>query len=231
MARELWSREEYRDMIRIKSYLTEETHNPCVAFITTFIIIAILYIVLKMAPFGTTALSDVDARIQYIDYFSYLKQILLGDGNTVYSFNKGLGSNIWAVIAYYLLSPFNLLVVFFNQENLNVFYDLLVIIKLSLCSGTMAFYLDKRFEKSLSSLVIILLSISFGLMQYNLEQAKNIMWLDSIYLLPLLLWGIYKIEKNKGCTFFIVTAAMAFWFNWYMGFIAVMFATIWATWE
>ena len=174
-------------MIRIKSYLAEETYNSCVAFITTFIIIAILYIALKMAPFGTNALSDVDARIQYIDYFSYLKQILLGDGNTVYSFNKGLGSNIWAVIAYYLLSPFNLLVVFFNQENLNVFYDLLVIIKLSLCSGTMAFYLDKRFEKSLSSLVIILLSISFGLMQYNLEQAKNIMWLDSIYLLPLLL--------------------------------------------
>ena len=115
-------------MIRIKSYLAEETYNSCVAFITTFIIIAILYIALKMAPFGTNALSDVDARIQYIDYFSYLKQILLGDGNTVYSFNKGLGSNIWAVIAYYLLSPFNLLVVFFNQENLNVFYDLLVII-------------------------------------------------------------------------------------------------------
>ncbi len=231
MAEELWSREEYRDMIRIKSYLTEETHNPCVAFITTFIIIAVLYIILKMAPFGTNALSDADARIQYIDYFSYLKQILSGDGNIVYSFNKGLGSNIWAVIAYYLLSPFNLLVVFFNQENLNAFYDLLVIIKLSLCSGTMAFYLDQRFEKRLPSLVIILLSISFGLMQYNLEQSKNIMWLDSIFLLPLLLLGIYKIEKNKGCTFFIITAAIAFMSNWYMSFIAVMFATIWATWE
>lgn len=218
-------------MIRIKSYLAKETHNPCVAFMITFIIIAILYVILEMAPFGTNALSDVDARIQYIDYFSYLKQILSGNGNLTYSFNKGLGSNVWAVIAYYLLSPFNLLVVFFNQENINVFYDLLVIIKLSLCSGTMAFYLDQRFEKNISPLITVLLSISFGLMQYNLEQAKNVMWLDSVYLLPLLLLGIYKIEKNKGCTFFIVTAALAFWFNWYMGFIAVMFAIIWATWE
>jgi len=184
----------------------KEWKNPVSSFFITLIILLALYIVMSMAPFGFNSLAATDAEIQYLDFFSYGKGILTGVNNPLYTFNKSLGSNVWAVVAYYLLSPFNLIILLFNQFQLNIYYDILVLIKLSLCSATMAFYLERRF-KSLARIFILLLAASFGLMQYNLEQAKNIMWLDPIYMLPWMLWGTYKIQQGKGILFLTIVIA------------------------
>lgn len=197
----------------------------------TACIIFLLYKYLQMAPFGNGSLAVHDARIQYLDFFSFYRNALIGEESIVYSFSKGLGSNTWAVAAYYLFSPFNLLVVFFKQQDLHAFYDILVWVKLTLCSGAMAYYIGHRFQGKISSFVVILLASSYGLMQYNLEQAKNVMWLDPIIVLPFLLWQGHLIIEGKGIARFSLWTAVALVSNWYMGFIVLLFTGIWLTWE
>ncbi|WP_279126122.1 YfhO family protein [Acidaminococcus fermentans] len=202
-----------------------------VSFLITAILLLILFGILHMTPFGGNSLAQSDANIQYIDFFTYLRGILLEEKSASYTFTKGLGGNIWGVIAYYLLSPLNLLVVFFQQGELHSFYNLLVLLKLSLCSATMAFYLEKRFNRKIPVVFLVLLAISYGLMQYNLEQTKNIMWLDPLYMLPLLLLGTYRLQSGKGFLLLAVSVGLALLFNWYMGMIVTMFAGMWSVWE
>jgi uncharacterized membrane protein YfhO len=194
-------------------------------------IIFFLFYLLQMAPLGKYAFSADDARIQYIDYFSFYKGILSGLNNPIYSFSKGLGGNVWGVMAYYLLSPLNGLIVFFTQKKLNSFYDILVLLKFSLASGTMAYYLQKRFHGTIESPFVILLGICYGLMQYNFEQAKNVMWLDPVTLFPLLLLGTYKVQRGNSILFLSIVIGLALIFNWYMGMIATMAAGFWSVWE
>lgn len=52
-----------------------------------------------------------------------------------------------ATFAYYLMSPLNLLVVFFQKSQLPIFYDILLALKLSLSASGMAIFLKQRFPK------------------------------------------------------------------------------------
>ncbi|WP_298463188.1 YfhO family protein [uncultured Mitsuokella sp.] len=197
----------------------------------TLVLLLLLMFANHYAPFGANSFAQADANIQYLDFFSYLKHIFQGDASWTFSFACGIGGNVWVILTYYLFSPWNFLVVLFSQENLHAFYDTLVVIKLSLSAFTMAFYLDQRFKNRLPSYLLMALGMSFGMMQYNMEQARNIMWLDGVYLLPLILWGVYQIRQQKSMLYFIIPSSIAVIFNWYTGLIDLLFAGFWAVWE
>ena len=185
---------------------------------------------LNFAPFGGNSFCIVDAIIQYLDFFQYAKNIF-DNSSITFSFDKGLGGNMWAVVTYYLLSPFNILLFFFKPEELHSFYDISFVLKSSFAALTMAYYLEKRFEKQLSFLQTVLLACGFGLMEFNIHQARNIMWLDAVYMLPLMLLGIHKLRTNGSIIFLTVTTALAILFNWYSGFVVSMFVGLFSIWE
>ena len=84
-----------------------------VSVILTILILLPIFYLQDLAPFGANSLASMDARIQYIDFFAYLKDLLEGKADLNYTFSKTLGGTYIAVFAYYLSSPLNLLVVFF----------------------------------------------------------------------------------------------------------------------
>ena len=85
-------------------------------FLTGFILIVVL-LCGGYVPFGEESLATMDASIQYLDFFSFLKDVLSGKNNIFYSFSKMLGGSYFSVFSYYLASPFNFLVVFFEKDN------------------------------------------------------------------------------------------------------------------
>ena len=177
----------------------------------------------KIVPFGTNTLAVMDADIQYLDFFSYFKDVLEGKASIEYSFSKQLGSTPIAVFSYYLSSPLNLLVYFFSKSQLHVFFSLLVVLKLSFSALFMAIFLSQRI-KSLSVAFTVALSLSYAFMQYNLTQASNIMWLDGVYLLPLMLLGVYKATNKRSASMLIITTALTMIFNWYIALINIIFS-------
>lgn len=201
------------------------------SFAFTLSILFALIFSMGFAPFGDSSFANDDAVIQYLDFFSYLQRLMAGEASLTFSFEKGLGGNVFAMLTYYLFSPLNLLIVFFDRTELHSFYDLIVVLKLSLSAATMAIYLTRRFDGRLSRALTVLLSMSFGLMQYNLEQAKNVMWLDGVWLLPLILLGADGLRRRNDPMLFVLSASASIVFNWYSGLISTMFAGLFATWE
>ena len=206
----------------------KETLFVCgVSFLTVFLMWCLFFYWKGYAPFGGNSLAWSDGNIQYIDFFAYLKDVLEGQNNIGYTFSKELGGTNIGTFSYYLASPFNFMVVFFEKENLHTFFDLLVALKLSTAAAACAYFFRKRFSEELHTKYIILLSVSYAFMQYSIAQASNVMWLDGVYMLPLILLGVYWMIKRKTIVFLSISVGAAILFNWYSAGIDCMFAIAW----
>lgn len=174
------------------------------SFSITFLLMLILFWHYGYAPFGGNSMASHDASVQYLDFYSYFKDVLSGKNNITYTFSKTLGGNNIGVFSYYLTSPFMLLCVFFKKTQLHAFFDVLVMLKLSTASFTFCWFLTGRFHKhfsagntSIKNFSMVILSVSYGLCQYSIAQSCNLMWLDGVYMLPLILLGVYTIWSAK----------------------------------
>ena len=204
------------------------------SFAITLLTLLFLFWHYGYAPFGDNSMASNDASIQYLDFYSYFKDVLSGKNSITYTFSKTLGGNCIGVFTYYLTSPFMLLSVFFKKSQLHSFFDILVILKLSLASFTFCWFLLGRFRKYLTnrsdlvrSFCIVILSVSYGLCQYNIAQSGNLMWLDGVYMLPLILLGVYQLLYSGSVWKLTVPVALSILFNWYIGGINCLFSGIW----
>lgn len=215
--------------------LKENKHyNTLIIVITGICFYLTLLLFLKsqnLAPFGGRSLAVNDANYQYLDFFAYLKDVLNGDNNIDYSFSIGMGQTGFGICMYYLMSPFNILLLFFDKTNLDSFFDITVICKLTTCFFTMSFYLVKRFKGKLGTIYIILLSISYSLSHYCITQARNIMWLDGVYMLPIIMLGIYYLINKKNYILLPISVCMSILFSWYSAGINCVFSFFWFLFE
>jgi uncharacterized membrane protein YfhO len=191
-----------------------------------------IYVMGHYVPFGEKSLASMDATIQYLDFFSYFRDVLLGKNSLAYTFSKTLGGNAIAVYSYYLASPLNFLVLFFEKSQLQAFFNLLVLLKLALAGATSAYFLNVRFERELrekpyADIYVVLLSLSYALSQYSLAQSSNIMWLDGVYMLPLILLGVYSVVQGEEIWKLSIPVVFSILFNWYTGGINCLFSGFW----
>lgn len=191
------------------------------------VLLIILFKILGLAPFGGSTLASADAYYQYMDFYAWFHDVLHGSNNIGYTFGKTLGGTNIAVFSYYLASPLNLLVFFFDKTQLHTFFDLMILIKLALASMTCGIWLNRRFENQLGRVWIWFLSMGYGLCQYGLAQSSNVMWLDGVILLPLILLGIYRLIWKKNLWHLSLCVGISISLNWYTGGINCIFTGIW----
>ena len=72
-------------------------------------------------PFGDRSFLTEDLMFQYVDFFTWFQNVLLGEGSLFYSTSQALGNNTWGLYSYYLGSPLNFLIVFFEQDAITEF--------------------------------------------------------------------------------------------------------------
>lgn len=203
--------------------------RPAIALAASFLVTMLIFAAFGYEPFGLKSVAGADANIQYLDLFAYLKDVLAGKNSATYTMSALLGGDEVATFAYYLMSPLNLLVVFFQKSQLPIFYDILLALKLSLSASSMAIFLKQRFPK-ITRKFQLFLAMSYAFCQYNIAQSCNILWLDGVYLLPLILLGIYQlvaVDKRKGFFLLTISIACSMVFNWYTGLINIIFSAIW----
>ena len=146
-------------------------------------------------PFGNNTPAVTDAKLQYLDLFAYYRDVLTGQNTAAYTFSNTLGGGAVAIIAYYLASPFNLLVLLFPKEQMNLFLVVLITVKLSVASAAFAWFIGRRFRNRIRGEITLVLSVSYGLRQYTLAQGSNVMWLDGVILLPFIVLGVHKTVR------------------------------------
>lgn len=182
-------------------------------------------------PFGDKSMLIMDMKGQYLEFFASLRDALSGDNSLFFSWSRSMGGNYWGVLTYYIASPLSFLTLFFSVENLPVAIEILTVLKIGLCGVSFfAFgrYLSKRSSGFLSEgkrkePVLLVLSLCYAFMSYNMVYSLSIMWLDGVILLPLILIGVEKILDGEKGGFYLITLTMLLIANYYTGYMVGLY--------
>ncbi len=210
------------------------TGHCAAAGIITAVVLCAAFAAEGIVPFGSNTLAVTDARVQYLDLFAYYRDVLTGQNTAGATFSYMLGTGMAGVFSYYLASPFNLLVLLFPKEQMNLFLTVLAALKLSAAAMTFRWFLARRYGGRLSPAPALALSVSYGLMQYDLAQASNIMWLDGVILLPVMLAFVSETvwkEKRQSAVSLAAATALSLLCAWYTGAINCLFSLVWFVYE
>lgn len=203
-----------------------------ISFISVFILLLIFMLLNGIAPFGNKTFTGMDANIQYADLFSYYQNVLMGKDSFMFSLSNLLGDSGISIFGYYLASPLNLLVLLFNKQSIGTsYFDLLFALKISLAAAFFSIFCSSWLKDKDNKYFNFIFSICFAFMQYNASQASNIIWLDGVYMLPLILLGTHKGVSQNKWLLFSITIACSIIFNWYTGLINCLFSLIWVLFE
>ncbi len=197
-------------------------------FIISFLIPSLVFLFIlkrnEIYPFGDSTILFVDSQGQYISFLSYYRTILLGQNNIKYTFAKPLGGDMVSMFTYYLLSPFNLLYIFFNTESLPLGIAIITILKIGsigLSMYILLMHLNK--DKIISNLIF---STAYALCSYVIVFNFNFMFLDGVIFAPLIVLGIEKIFEGKRNLFYIIFLSLAILINYYIGFMLCFFSAV-----
>ena len=141
-----------------------------------------------------------------------------------YAFNKSIGGHTIGLIAYYLASPLNLIILLFPKELLANAILTIYLIKIGICSLTLAIYINKVYKKNDYSVLIF--SLCYGLMSYNIVFHMNVMWIDGVMLLPLIALGIENIINKNKYKLYIVSLFLAIISNYYIAYMICIFSVL-----
>lgn len=187
-------------------------------------LIYIIYLIIaKVSPFGNNSILKTDLYQQYAEFLNYFRECLLGEKSILFSWNLGLGNNFFTTYAYYLASPFNLLLIFFNANNIYVFVEIVTYLKILMIFNMSLLFLQKglKFDKKIA----ILFALAYTYSSYTICYMLHIMWLDAMYMLPIILITIEKYLENNKIYPVIITIGLNILFNYYLGFITAIFST------
>lgn len=175
-------------------------------------------------PFGDRHILTVDLYHQYAPFLGDLREKLLTGSSLFFSWRGGLGINFFSLFAYYAASPLNIITVLFPESMLSEMVLTLVLLKVGLAGAFFHLFLKKAFRRD--GPVALAFSVAYALNGYILAYFWNIMWLDSVALLPLLALSlVYLIRENK-CVPYALCLALVIYSNYYSGFFACAFIAL-----
>lgn len=195
--------------------------------IASFLCIIVYLIYLKMMemyPFGKYSILKSDLYNQYINFFCYLREVILHGKSIAISWNLGLANNFYTTFAYYLISPLNILVVFFKPTNMDLFIELITGIKIILMASFMILFLENAYNYKSNETIIFGLIYAFS--SYVICYSFHIMWLDCVYMLPIILLFVDKFLENGKILPLVLSLSYSILTNYYIGYIVAFFSGI-----
>lgn len=191
------------------------------AFLFPLVLLVGIFIYLKVYPFGENTYLPVDAFGQYVNFLQYFRNVFLEDGSIIYSLSKSIGGEMYGLFAYYLISPFNFITLFFQKGNMTFVFDIILILKVATSSLTFTYYLNRRKKADFTNLIF---AIMYSFSAYVVTYGFNIMWLDAVILLPLVVAGIDDIVHSKKNILYIISLSLTLITNYYVGFMVCIFS-------
>lgn len=204
-----------------KKFLKKYTMH-ILSFTIPFFIMLSVFILLKTLTKYVVFQSDL--QDQYITFFTYLKDLFKGEQG-IYSFSNCLGGTMFATIVYYLTSPLNIIILLSNEINISNIVALVIAIKISLAGLNMYIYLLSKFKEAKKH-ILLLFSSLYALMAYSINFYFNLMWLDVVYMTPLVIMGLDKLIDNKGYLMYAISLFIAIFANFYIAYMLCIFVAI-----
>ena len=183
------------------------------AFFVPFMILLGIYACLEAHPFGNNSVLTLDLQAQYVYYYEEIRSLLVNGGSWLYSWKRTLGGEFMGIVAYYMGSPFNILLVLFPKANIPDAVMFIQMCKIGSMGLTFGYYIHKTRRPG----------VMYALCAYAVVQTINPMWLDGVVFLPLLILGLERLVKHKRCLLYIISLTIIFVSNYYIGYMCGIF--------
>ena len=202
-------------------YMRTPGSHLLACFAMPAVMMILIYSLMGTFPTGPSSVLVLDLNGQYVYFFEALRDWVWGDGSLLYSFSRSLGGEFLGIYAYYLASPLSYIVAIFPKVMITEALYLMFVIKCGLSGLTFGYYMYRTKRASRSTTVIF--SILYALSAYAVVMQHNTMWIDNLYLLPLIALGIDLMiseGRYKLFTFSLILAVMS---NYYIGYMTCIF--------
>ncbi|MCL2497498.1 MAG: YfhO family protein [Symbiobacteriaceae bacterium] len=202
------------------------------AFATPFLLMALAFAVNGIFPFAKRQIMVTDLWQQYYPFLREYWHRLREGASLLWSWSSGLGFNYLALIAYYLASPLNLLIALFPLAWLREVITLLLLLKIGLAGFFCALYLRHAWPVTPipggipPPVAWLSLSTAYALSAFTLGYYWNIMWMDTVALLPLIALGLHQLMRQGRCTLYIGALAVGVISNFYIGYIVCIYVAL-----
>lgn len=212
---------ENKKVIKKTPNLVKPSDGLAAAFFVPVIIMIIIFAQRGIFPFGEESFLRTDMYHQYAPFFSEFRYKLTHGGSLLYSWDIGMGVNFAALYSYYLASPLNWLLVFCPKAYIIEFMTYMIVFKIGLSGLSFAWYL--RRHNRTKDFGIAFFGIFYALSGYMAAYSWNIMWLDCIFLFPLIMLGLEKLVREKKCFLYCITLGLSILSNYYISIMICIF--------
>lgn len=199
-----------------------KTRSCFIAPAAVLLIIMSVYLSYGMFPFGDKTLAWCDMEQQVIPFLMDFKDILSGRANILFNLQNAGGMSFWGVFLFFISSPFTFLVAFVEKAEIYHFANILVALKMMVCSLTASIFFSKRFGK-LNIPQNVALSVMYAFCGYTMFYYQNHVWLDIMYLFPILLLGLIKLAEEDRIWLFVLALSAILTVNFYLSYMVIIF--------
>lgn len=187
------------------------------------LILCAVYALCGYWPLGPNSVMTGDLNSQYIPFYAHFYDAVREGGSLFYAGDMGPGGGAFALFAYYFASPFAWLYLLFAPETYGWLCCVVWALKITLAALTFVWYLRRHWGPCA---LFVPLAWCYGLMGYSVAYAQNVLWLDSVILLPLVAAGLDDLLDGKRGLRFVLALAAAIFTNFYMGYMLCIFSVL-----
>ncbi len=194
------------------------------AFFIPFLLMFLCFAFKGVSPFGKQQILVTDLWHQYYPFLVDYQDKLQHGGSLLWTWRSGGGTNYMALFAYYLASPLNFFSVFVPQSALREFLYVITCMKIGFAGLFFAWFLRMTFKKN--DISITAFGILYALCAFIMGYYWNIIWLDTIALLPLVIAGTFAVLREGRFKLYIAALALSILANYYIGLFTCVFVLL-----
>ena len=187
-----------------------------------FLILAVVFMFKGIFPFGKNSVIWGDMHDQITAFYYHFYDCVYDSKSLFINFTTSGGINFIGVLAYYILSPFSLLVLLVPREHIYLMVSVIVMFKIIACSITCLYFIKKYFT-NIPDYLKTLLALCYAFSGYSLFMYQITPWIDAMYMFPLVMIGLKKVLDLEKPTFYIITLSLSFIFSFYVSVMSVIF--------
>ncbi|WP_237756654.1 YfhO family protein [Levilactobacillus paucivorans] len=196
--------------------------NVILAFCLAFILVVGVFGYWQITPFGNRSLIFSDMGTQYVPMLTDFQHALRTLDFRMFSFTHVMGSNLAPTLTYYLMSPYNLIVLLFSSENVPMAVTIIIMAKIASIAATMTWYLQRHFATT--ARMSLLFGVAFAFCGFVAVNYFDLMWLDALIVLPLVAFGLDQLVRHLRPAAFFWWLLASMLVNYYLGYMTCIFS-------
>lgn len=211
-------------MLNNSKKLWQNNKYIIISFLSAAATMLIIYACNLVIPLGDKTVLRMDLYHQYGPLFAELYERVMNGDSLLYSWTSGLGSCFLGNYFNYLSSPVGAIVFLFGHKNIPEAIGAMVLIKAALSSASFTYYVKKSMRNQ--SYATCAFGILYAFCGYMLAYYWNVMWLDAMFLLPIICYGIERIINHGKMRTYVAALAFSMFSNYYISFMLCIFSVI-----